>query len=52
MTSMEGEYIDFNNVVNVVEGEKKGNVERWLVDIEQQMFDTVKKNAIDCLNDT
>ena len=33
------------------EGEKKGNVERWLSEIEVQMFETMKKISISCLND-
>jgi len=38
-------------VVNVNEGEKKGNVERWLFEIEQTMMDTMRKIMSECLND-
>lgn len=51
MFSVEGEFVPFINNINVNEGEKKGNVERWLLEIEAVMFDTIKKISIDCLND-
>ena len=34
MYSVEGEYIQFSKHINVDEGEKKGNVECWLGEIE------------------
>jgi len=34
MISAEKEKIKFNKGINVNEGEKKGNVERWLYEIE------------------
>jgi dynein heavy chain len=34
MVSPEKESVDFIKKINPNEGEKKGNVERWLVDIE------------------
>ena len=49
--SAEGESISLNNPINVNEGEKKGNVERWLSEIEGQMFETMKKMSISSLND-
>lgn len=34
MISAEKEKVKFNKPINVNEGEKKGNVERWLFEIE------------------
>lgn len=34
MISPENEKVQFCNHVNVVEGEKNGNVEKWLYEIE------------------
>lgn len=42
MISAEKEKIKFNKVIDVNDGEKKGNVERWLFEIEQMMIDTLK----------
>lgn len=48
MISPEEEVVKFSNAVNVEEGEKKGNVELWLLEIEDQMRkslrDIVKKS--------
>ena len=49
MISGEKEKVVFHKAINVNEGEKKGNVERWLFEIEQVMQETLKKimkNAI------
>jgi len=35
MYSAEKEFIKFNKAINVVEGDRKGNVEKWLLDIER-----------------
>lgn len=43
MISGEKEKVVFNRAINVNEGEKKGNVERWLSEIEGVMIDTLKK---------
>ena len=43
MISAEKEKVKFNKSINVNEGEKKGNVERWLYEIEQVMIDTIRK---------
>ena len=37
MISAEGEQVMFNKKVDVNEGEKKGNVEKWMLEIEAQM---------------
>lgn len=37
MISAEGETVPFNKKVDVNEGEKKGNVEKWMLEIEAQM---------------
>lgn len=34
MISPENEKVQFYKPINVVDGDKKGNVERWLVEIE------------------
>lgn len=50
MISPEEEYVQFTTAVNVEEGEKKGNVELWLLEIEDQMRkslrDIMKKSLI------
>ena len=43
MISMEKEAVDFSKKVDVNEGEKKGNVEKWLSEIEGVMIETLKK---------
>jgi dynein heavy chain len=43
MISPEKETVQFLRSVNVNEGEKKGNVERWLLEIEQVMVETMRK---------
>lgn len=43
MISMEKEAVDFSKRVDVNEGEKKGNVEKWLSEIEGVMIETLKK---------
>ena len=37
MISPEKEEVSFHKKVNVNEGEKKGNVEKWLLEIEHEM---------------
>ena len=51
MYSVEGEYIEFNKLVNVNEGDKRGNVECWLGEIEQTMFDTMKRISLETFSD-
>ena len=36
MVSEEGEEVDYLNKINVNEGDRKGNVELWMLDIEAQ----------------
>ena len=43
MISAEKEKVQFSKGINVNEGEKKGNVEKWLCEIESVMIDTLKK---------
>lgn len=43
MISGEKEKVTFNRPINVNEGEKKGNVERWLSEIEAVMIDTLRR---------
>ena len=42
MVSAEGEVIQFNKPVDVNEGEKKGNVEKWMLEIETIMRKTLR----------
>ena len=37
MVSAEGEQVLLDKPVDVNEGEKKGNVEKWMIEIEYQM---------------
>ena len=43
MVSMEKEKVAFSKRVDVNEGDKKGNVEKWLLEIEGVMIETLKK---------
>ena len=43
MVSMEKERVTFSKKVDVNEGDKKGNVEKWLLEIEGIMIETLKK---------
>ena len=51
MISPEKEIVPFIKSINVNEGEKKGNVERWLLEIESVMRDTLRKICKDALSD-
>lgn len=42
MVSAEGETVEFNGKIDVNEGDRKGNVEKWMLDIEAQMRGTLK----------
>ena len=49
MISAEQEIVGFLKKIDVNEGEKKGNVEKWMLDIEAQMIASLKdlaKNAL------
>lgn len=52
MISAEKEKVAFLKSVDVNEGEKKGNVERWLSEIEGVMISTLKKITKDSILDT
>lgn len=43
MISAEGESVEFDGKVDVNEGEKKGNVEKWMLEIENMMRKSLKK---------
>eukprot|EP00927_Polykrikos_kofoidii_P031997 TRINITY_DN2738_c0_g1_i1.p1 TRINITY_DN2738_c0_g1~~TRINITY_DN2738_c0_g1_i1.p1 ORF type:complete len:3358 (+),score=626.85 TRINITY_DN2738_c0_g1_i1:1049-10075(+) len=45
MISAEGELVQFSRTVNVNEGQNKGAVERWLVEVEVVMMDTLRDNT-------
>ena len=51
MISPEKEEIKFLKSIDVNEGEKKGNVERWLLEIEEMMRETLKEIMKDSLSD-
>lgn len=38
MISVEGEIVELDSKVNVAEGEKKGNVEKWLMEMQDSMI--------------
>jgi len=42
MISAEGEIVDFNKKIDVNEGDRKGNVEKWMLDIEDQMIKSLR----------
>ncbi|KAF4731501.1 hypothetical protein FOZ62_002057, partial [Perkinsus olseni] len=41
MISAEGEVVDFTNIVDVDSPENRGNVEKWLVEVEKTMIDSL-----------
>eukprot|EP00931_Biecheleriopsis_adriatica_P034701 TRINITY_DN20021_c0_g4_i1.p1 TRINITY_DN20021_c0_g4~~TRINITY_DN20021_c0_g4_i1.p1 ORF type:complete len:4150 (-),score=1074.99 TRINITY_DN20021_c0_g4_i1:152-12580(-) len=43
MLSVEGEQVELALPVNVVEGDKKGNVEKWLMEVQSSMIDCLTK---------
>jgi dynein heavy chain len=45
MISAEQEVVGFNKKIDVNEGEKKGNVELWMLEIEKQMIESLKALA-------
>ena len=51
MISPENEKVAFTIEVNVVEGEKNGNVEKWLKEIEEVMRITLKKIGVNAIQD-
>ena len=51
MISAEKENVKFNKKINVNEGDRKGNVEVWLLEIENTMIETLVKITDDCIED-
>jgi dynein heavy chain len=51
MTSAEGEEVDFITKVDVNAGDKKGNVEKWMLEIESVMRKTLRQLSDDSLRD-
>jgi dynein heavy chain len=49
MISAEGEEVLFDGKVDVNEGDKKGNVEKWMLEIERIMRKSLKKICKDSL---
>ena len=45
MISAEKEEVNFLKKIDVNEGEKKGNVENWMLEIESQMISSLKSLA-------
>ncbi|CAE8623425.1 unnamed protein product [Polarella glacialis] len=43
MMSVEGELVELAKPVNVAEGDKKGNVEKWLAEVQSSMIDSLTK---------
>ncbi|CAK0906755.1 unnamed protein product [Prorocentrum cordatum] len=43
MISVEGEVVELDKCVNVVEGDKKGNVEKWLMEVQDSMIQCLTK---------
>jgi len=46
MVSAEKEVVDFQKKIDVNEGDKKGNVENWMLEIEAQMITSLKHLAL------
>lgn len=51
MISPEKEKVPFEKSIDVNEGDKKGNVEKWLLEIEHEMRNTLKKIAKTAITD-
>lgn len=49
MISAEGEEVDFEKKVDVNEGDKKGNVEKWMLEIEAVMRKSLKSSCKESL---
>ena len=45
MISAEQEQVGFLKEIDVNEGDKKGNVENWMLEIESQMIESLKSLA-------
>ena len=42
MVSTEGEIVPYLKKIDVNEGDRKGNVEKWMLDVESQMIASLK----------
>lgn len=51
MISAEGEVVTLSKNIDVNEGDKKGNVEKWMLEIETQMRKTLREQCRDSLKD-
>jgi dynein heavy chain len=51
MLSAEGEEVNFNSKIDVNAGDKKGNVEKWMLEIETVMRKTLRELCRDSLKD-
>ena len=51
MISAEGEVVTLSKNIDVNEGDKKGNVEKWMLEIETQMRKTLREECRDSLKD-
>jgi len=51
MISSEKENVKFIKKINVNEGDRKGNVEVWLLEIENTMIETLVKITAGCIQD-
>ena len=51
MISREKENVKFTKRINVNEGDRKGNVEKWLLDIEKEMIVTLTSLTGNCIGD-
>jgi len=52
MISPEKEKVPFTKSIDVNEGDKKGNVEKWLLEIEHEMRNTLKTISMQAISDT
>lgn len=51
MISAEGEQVELMDKIDVNAGDRKGNVEKWMLDIEYQMKKSLKQITKDSLKD-
>jgi dynein heavy chain, axonemal len=51
MISAEKETVPFKNKIDVNEGDRKGNVEIWLLEIERTMIETLQNITKDSMMD-
>lgn len=51
MISAEQEVVEFYKKIDVNEGDKKGNVEKWMLEIEKVMKQSLKLNTLNSIAD-